>query len=247
MQRELLIGREQGANNLVLLDQKQILRLVSDHTVPNTVSRLKPDVPTAHCSLLIDEISVKIKNLNPDNITYVDGKRVDKICAVQPGSSLELGPDRYPVDLAKILQKYKVSPSYPTSHLEPIWREYDRKLLKLQLDQQKQQNQQRLQSILSQVGMVAVVIPMCVQSLEIPTWVRLVASLAAVTMAILFYIRGSKVNNSFVMKKRKLDKDFKDLYRCPNPACRTFLGFVDYETNVLPRNKCPNCNCKYTH
>lgn len=247
MLRELLIGREQGENNLVMLDQKQILRLVADKTVPNTVSRLKPEEHTAHCSLLIDDISVKIKNLNPSNVTYVDGQKVDKICTVKPTSTVELGPDHYPVDLAKILQKYKFQPSFPTGHLEPVWREYDQKLLKLQLEQAKQQNQQRLQTILSQVGMLAVVIPMCLPSLEIPTWVRAGASIAAVALAIFFYIRGARVNDSFVMKKRKLDQEFKTAYRCPNPACGNFFGFVDYETSVLPRNKCPNCGCKYTH
>ena len=247
MSRELLIGREPNENNLVMLDQKQILRLVSDKTVPNTVSRLKPEVPTAHCSIVIDDISVKIKNLNPENSTFVDDKKIDKICTLKPTSTVHLGPDKYPLDLAKILQKYNFHPAFSTRHLESVWREYDQKLLKLQLDQQKQQNQQRLQTIFSQVGMLAVVIPMCIPSLEIPTWIRAAASIAAVALAIYFYIRGSRVNNSFVIKKRNLDKEFKELYRCPNPACRSFFGFVDYETSILPRNKCPNCGCKYTH
>lgn len=241
---ELLIGREADTNQLAVMADGKPFRIDVGASVPNTVSRCLPAEHTAHCRISVStEKGMRIENLNPRNATYVNGAIVNS-CRISGSSRIELGPDLFRIDLHKILKAVGYNPEYSIRHLKQIWDDYDQALLNLQLEQQKNQNRQRLQGILSQLSMLCVIIPAVIPAVKIPDALRVVLVLAAVCMAGYFFWKGSRPNETFVMKKRELDKQFKQLYVCPNPKCAHFLGFVPYDT-LQYRKKCSDCGSSY--
>lgn len=241
---ELLIGRESGTNQLVVVVDGKPGRLDTGGTVPNTVSRYNPQSGTAHCRIIISTNGMRIENLNEENVTYVNGVEVDSK-KITEKSVIELGDDQYRIGLAKILKLIGYQPTFSLKHLNRVWDRYDKALLRLQLEDKKKQNQQKLQGIVSQVSMLCVIIPSVMPSFPLPPWLRAVLVSAALGMGIYFYLKGNKTDDSFIIKKRELDEQFKEDYVCPNPKCGEFLGFVPYD-QLRNRKKCSNCNCNYS-
>lgn len=236
---EILIGREEGTHALAfLINGKQRGR---DKTciLPNTVSRLKPNENTAHCRLYIKDGNIKIINLNPNNVTYVDGEEVSS-AQITEHNIVELGADLFRFNLRKFLKAIGYQKPQSIRHLKRVWEKYDRTLLQLQLDQQKSANQQKLQGIISQLSVLCVIIPLVIPSIPIPAALRVVLVVCAIAIGVYFYLKGNNAENSFVIKKRKLDEQFREDYVCPN--CGSFFGFVPYDSLENKKN-CPICNC----
>lgn len=241
---EILIGREEQSNKIGIMVEGKCLRLDVPYDVPNTVSRCKPQDKTAHCSLIIGTSGkMKLINLNPHNVTYVDGEEIETK-TIDENSIIELGSEQYRISLKRILKAIGYERPYSIKHLKRIWERYDRDLLHLQLEQQKKQNQQRLQGILSQLSMLCVVIPSVIPSIPIPVFLRVVLIVAALGMGVYFYLKGNKVEQSFIIKKRELDDDFKENYVCPK--CGRFLGFQPFDIICMQKNcSNPSCKCRY--
>ena len=241
---EILIGREEQSGKLGLMVEGKCLRIDGPYEVPITVSRCRPNEHMAHCSLIIGTSGkMKIVNLNPQNCTYVNGEEVDVI-QIDENSIVELGVEQYRISIKKILKSIGYERPYSIKHLKRVWERYDRALLHMQLEQQKSQNQQRLQGILSQLSMLCVIIPSVIPSIPIPVFIRVLLIIAALGIGIYFYVKGTKSDDSFVMKKRELDEEFKENYVCPK--CGRFFGFQSYDLISLQKS-CTNsdCKCKY--
>lgn len=99
--------------------------------------------------------------------------------------------------------------------MKRVWERYDRALLKLQVEQQKAANQQKLQGLISQASVLCVIIPSVIPSIPIPGMIRVLLVIIALLLGVYFYIKGTKTDESFVIKKRELDERFKDDYVCP--------------------------------
>lgn len=241
---EILIGRECESTALGFLVNGKHMKDTS-YDVPNTVSRLKPDEKTAHCRIFINETSGKmtVVNLNPQNSTYVDGEEVETKTPISLHSVISMGADQFRLNLKKLLKSVGYEKPYSIKHLKKIWDKYDKTLLQLQIEQQKNANKQKLQGLLSQVSMLCVIIPSVLPSVPIPPILRVLLVVAALGVGVYFFIKGNKPDNSFVMKKRNLDEEFKEDYVCPR--CGYFLGFTPYE-NLEYKDKCSHCGCKYT-
>lgn len=240
---ELIIGREPKGTKLIVVADGKPYRLDMGGEVPNSVSRYNQQDGTAHCRIIVGTGKMRVENLNEMNVTYVNGEEVEG-CPISNSSVVELGADQYRINLPKILKMIGYKPTYSIKHLRRVWERYDRTVLRLQLDERKKQNQQKLQGILSQMGMLCLIIPSAIPSVPIPTWLRGFLVVGALGLAIYFYVRGNKVDDSFIIKKRELDDNFRDEYVCPNPKCKTFLGFTSYE-NIKSRKRCPHCNCNF--
>lgn len=241
---EMLIGREPDTNYLgLLIDGKH--KVNSACKLPNSVSRLRIDERTAHCRIFIKDSSgeMNITNLNPQNVTFVNGEEIDGKTNISQHSFIALGADQYRLDLNSILKSIGFERPTSIKHLKRVWEKYDRELLNLQLEQQKNANRQRIQSLLSQVSMLCVIIPSVLPSIPIPPIMRVILVVAALGVGIYFFVRGNKTDNTFVMKKRVLDEDFREKYVCPK--CGAFLGFTPYDTFEF-RNKCSYCNAKFS-
>lgn len=236
---EIIIGRDSNSNKLALLvDGKR--GIDSSVILPLSISRLKPEENLGHCCISIRKDNIRIINMNPQNVTYVDGEEIVDSVKIDNHSIIELGVDQYRINLKKLLKKIGYIPPVSIKHLKRIWEKYDRAILKLQVEQQKAANQQKLQGLISQASVLCVIIPSVIPSIPIPGIVRVILVIGAMALGIYFYIKGTKTEESFVVKKREIDERFKDDYVCPK--CGYFFGFTPYE-NLTYKKNCPNPNC----
>lgn len=236
---EIIIGRDSNSNKLALLvDGKR--GIDSSVILPLCVSRLKPEENLGHCCISIRKDNIRIINMNPQNVTYVDGEEIVDSVKIDIHSIIELGVDQYRINIKKLLNKIGYIPPVSIKHLKRIWEKYDRAILKLQVEQQKAANQQKLQGLISQASVLCVIIPSVIPSIPIPGIVRVILVIGAMALGIYFYIKGTKTEESFVVKKREIDERFKDDYVCPK--CGYFFGFTPYE-NLIYKKNCPNPDC----
>lgn len=236
---EIIIGRDSNSNKLALLvDGKR--GIDSSVILPLCVSRLKPEENLGHCCISIRKDNIRIINMNPQNVTYVDGEEIVDSVKIDIHSIIELGVDQYRINIKKLLNKIGYIPPVSIKHLKRIWEKYDRAILKLQVEQQKAANQQKLQGLISQASVLCVIIPSVIPSIPIPGIVRVILVIGAMALGIYFYIKGTKTEESFVVKKREIDERFKDDYICPK--CGYFFGFTPYE-NLTYKKNCPNPDC----
>lgn len=239
MFKEIIIGRDSDSSCLAILVDGKVIK-DSSITLPNSVSRLKTNEKNGHCRLYLKEDFIKISNLNPQNSTFVDGEEIESSTIINKHSVVEIGADQYRISITKILNKIGYIPPISIKHLKRVWERYDRKILNLQMEQQKKANQQKLQGLISQASVLCVIIPSVMPNFPIPGIVRILLILSALALGVYFYIRGSKTDESFVVKKREIDEQFKEDYVCPK--CGYFFGFIPYD-NLAYKNKCPNPNC----
>ena len=95
---ELIIGRESsspqsiGRRLQIESSSKKKYHLGEQDSVPQTVSR-------QHCKIVVNnDRSMVLFNLNPNNITFVNGNQVQEK-AIDMTDSIELGSDHYNLDL----------------------------------------------------------------------------------------------------------------------------------------------------
>lgn len=235
---EIIIGREEGARRLHCVAGGREFNIGAAGSVPLSVSR-------QHCKLTVNGSDITIENIKVQNITFVDGNQIVSK-TISATSKVQLGEERFLIPLQQILQLAtggKVgAPEVPTFSLKPlksVWEEYDRRKMEIQNNAAKSANKQRLQGILSMLGMCVGFIP------GIDQTVRIVIIVAALAIAVYFFIKGS-MNESVQQQLHDLDEDFAKKYKCPNPKCGKPFGNVPYR-NIEYNKQCFACGCKYTH
>lgn len=244
---DLMIGRDGENNRLAVQTGKQIILFGEPGSVPMSVSRYKREEHTAHCRVTVDDRThaLKIANLNSRNYTWVDGRQVfEEPVAVDWDSRVQLGGEYYNLDLTYILGKLKVDAPVSVAHLERVWTDYERAKLEMQIDQQKKANQQKLQGILSQASMAIMFIPSIIPNdvLDVPVWLRAALILGALTLGVVFYIRGGKTDNIMAVKLQELERRLQHDYVCPE--CGNFVGNKPYKL-LLAQGQCPYCRKYY--
>ena len=235
---EIIIGREEGARRLHCVAGGREFNIGAAGSVPLSVSR-------QHCKLTVNGNDITIENIKVQNITFVDGNQIVSK-TISATSKVQLGEERFLIPLQQILQLATGGkmggPDVPTFSLKPlksVWEEYDRRKMEIQNDAAKSANKQRLQGILSMLGMCVGFIP------GIDQTVRIVIIVAALAIAIYFFIKGS-MNETVQQQLHDLDEEFAKKYKCPNPKCGKPFGNVPYR-NLEYNKQCFACGCKYTH
>jgi hypothetical protein len=235
---EIIIGREEGARRLHCVAGGREFNIGAAGSVPLSVSR-------QHCKVTVNGSDITIENIKVQNITFVDGNQIVSK-TISATSKVQLGEERFLIPLQQILQLAtggKVgAPEVPTFSLKPlksVWEEYDRRKMEIQNNAAKSANKQRLQGILSMLGMCVGFIP------GIDQTVRIVIIVAALAIAVYFFIKGS-MNESVQQQLHDLDEEFAKKYKCPNPKCGKPFGNVPYR-NIEYNKQCFACGCKYTH
>lgn len=240
---EIIIGREEGARRLHCIADGREFNVGQAGCVPASVSR-------KHCKISVNGSTMSIENLKPQNITFVDGSQVFSK-GITSTSQVQLGSEKYTVPLQQILQlatgqqpasvAQPKKPEPPTFSLRPmkaVWDEWERKTLEIQVNAAKKANQQRIQGIISMCGMALGLLP-------IPIVFRAICVIAALCLGIYFFIQGQN-STPVQLQINKLDKEYADKYKCPNPECGKPLGKTPYR--LIEFNKqCFACGCKYTH
>lgn len=246
----LLIGRDEDANRLAVRTSTGKLMLIGrEDSVPNSVSRYRPDLNTAHAAVTIDPVTqqMEIVNLNPLNYTWVGQERVlDTPVALKWSSAVTLGGDYYALDLASILKKIGLKRPVGVKQLEPVWHHYERELFNLNVEQQRKANQQRLQSICSLAGMALVggssmfnFGPEVAKYMEV---IRYFLLGMALLLVLFFFFKGRNIKDSFTMRKQALDKWLQDNYKCP--SCGAPIGLTQF--NQLGFRRCINCQKRFS-
>lgn len=241
---EAIIGREDDSSHrlLVKIGQKAFV-IGAPQSVPKTVSR-------QHCKLSVDftddparKVStIKIKNLKPQNITYVDGLEIESK-TIQEQSVVQLGSDRYSMDLKQVIDGMrKLLPppppaEYSVDHLEQVWEQYHDMKLELMKKQHSLGLWARIPMFFSMgSGVLTAIVP--------DTYKPYLGVLTGLSLVIMIYGFIQQKNFVFSEEMDKLENWFQDHYICPNPQCHHFVGNIPFK--ILKTNPgCGFCKCRY--
>lgn len=228
---DVLIGREEKKDQprLALNNNGEIKFYGNPGSVPKSVSR-------QHCRLVInDDASMSITDVTDNNFMFINGLECKKRSCITIDDVVELGPDRYRVNLAAIVQAYAAQQTYSITHLESIYSKYTEDRMNIDVQQGKLNALSSLPGIISMssIGLAVFVEP-----------VRIFAIIIAVITAIVFAVIRMHNASSVPAKKKALDDKFHDDYICPNPFCQHFLGPMQYK-DLQKLHNCPYCKSKW--
>ena len=150
--------------------------------------------------------------------------------------TIELGPERYCVDLDGIVKALSPHQSFSISALQEVYDSYQLEKYDIQVYQGKLNALSALPGILS---MTSIGIAVFLDNARIVMIV--IAAVFALVFALIRYRNASKIP----MRTRKLEEDFREKYVCPNPVCGHFLGGTPYK-ELLKNKTCPYCKSKFT-
>lgn len=226
---EYILGRDANTSQLDIISERQTFRIGLPGSVPMTVSR-------KHCLLTIEDSGrMSIKNLKPQNVTYVNDHAVESK-SISSSDTITLGAGKYRLNLDEILAAIqKVMPKVvDISPLKKIWDGYEDFLLEHQV------STQRFYALASTTGlftMGAVVISF-IPGVDL-VW-RLLLYLAAIILIVSSAVKRWQDSKWPLVKKEK-DNELHKTYVCPN--CHQYLG-KPYDL-LLQGNCCPYCKAKF--
>ena len=224
---KIQIGRDIVTSKLRLtLDDKSILTEKAD--VPASVSR-------EHCQIEMEGDVIKLRNLDINNYTYVNGQAIE-VKTIQKSDQIALGIDRYPFDWNCF--ESLLPPEADIRPLKAVWDSYEQQNIDLQIDERKFNT---LRSITGLITMIAI-------ALSIATGGRspwyLVLYGVAITASLIFFVKAYRDAAKIPQKRQELTKKFQHDYTCPH--CGRFLGNQSYD--ILSQNTCcPYCKTKFIH
>lgn len=236
MDMEIYVGKdpEKGVISAAVELQGKFKAVVLPElgNVPASVSRLIPAAGKSHCRIEVQpDGSMLIENMNPANATYVNGNEIVKK-RVAGDAKVELGVDRFPLDLDAVLSS--VSSVLPASiaPLEAVWNEYERRkeaIAKKQLDK----GRKRLLPMI--IGAVSGILAPILRTLGTGT---LYITVPIAVVSSLIYIRMFSEKDTSIEDNKAAQDYLIDNYICPK--CGHFLGNIPYK--VLRQNKkCSYC------
>lgn len=228
---ECIIGRDGATSKLSVTFNDQTLQIGAPGSVPQTVSR-------QHCQLTIDDDSGKmtIKNLKPQNITYVDGIAAESK-AITESDVVALGVDRYKLPLAEVLAEVKkampkVADIRP---LKKVWDDYEAETNRLAVAER------RFNAMRGVTGLVTMVAIVCAMTLgHNPLYYILygVAIVLTVAFTVKAYIDATKIPE----KRKKLADELRHKYVCP--VCGKYFHSMTYD-DLSYYDACPWCKAKF--
>ena len=237
---DIIIGRESGTTEprLCLKIGNTTKYMGAPGSVPKSVSR-------SHCVVSINGDNLSVNNVSEQNALYVNGMEY-KTKSITELDLIELGPERYRVDLSTLLKVVKGGNSKPAAAqstaevksynilpLKRIWNDYTQAKLDIQIRERKIGALSAIPGVLSMISIALAFIP-GLRGIFIT-----IAGIGALSFAI---IRVKSAANVPLMQK-ELDEKFQDDYVCPH--CSHFLGNQRYEL-ILRNGGCPWCKSKYT-
>lgn len=235
---DIIIGRESGASapRLCIKQGDNSFFWGAPGSVPKTVSR-------SHCLLQVSGKQMTITNVSDSNSVFVNGLEY-KTKTISKTDLIELGPDRYRLDLAGVLglfQKYSTPrnpgmepKTYHIEHLKTIWDNYSQGKIDIQIRQGKFNAVSAIPGVLSMVSIAL--------SFVFADTIRIVFITIAAILAIAFIIVRLNNAGKIPLKQKEMDERFQDEYVCPH--CKHFLGHQNYKL-VLKNGGCPWCKSKF--
>lgn len=246
--KNILIGRDPEKSNLLVsvVENGKSFTLGALGSVPHSVSRCRPNEGTAHAKLAVGEDGkMTIYSLNSNNSMYVDGVETG-VKEMGPRSRVELGMDRYRLNLKEILDgASKIVPSLPKdiSHLKEVWDKYDAEQDRIVLAQQEMAKKRMQPIIVSSASGIVSGIAACVELSTL--WL----TLPVTAIVSYLYYRNYNSKDTTHEDRKSATKEFQRSYVCP--SCGHFLGNLQYDVlkNNLTNPKdhkmyCSHCKCE---
>lgn len=230
---EVIIGRHKETNQLKITIGKREKICGAPGSVPYSVSR-------NHCSLTIgDDGSILMKNLNPENETFVNGIGFASR-QIKYNDELTLGYDHYKFDWNFIEELFPVE--LDIRPLKAVWEKYKGDQMAIQIKERRFNAISRIAGLFSMGAMVLTFAQgnSADGDLGARQYMYYAAIIFTLAITAISYFNASRIPN----KNKQLDEWFQAHYVCPNKKCQHFVGNVPY--NVLAQNAgCPHCKAKY--
>lgn len=217
---EIIIGRDiQGGDLLLTVDGKD-QQIATKDSVPASIG-------SQHCKLTINNGLMRLKNLDVNNYTYVNGQSIESK-AVTMEDKIELGSDHYLIDwtLLKPFLPIDIRP------LKKVWDHYEAENLKIQI---KERKFNALRSATGLITMLAIALSIAGGGRN--KWYLMLYAIAII-ISVAFFVKAYRDSSKLPQKRQELSKQFQRDYVCPH--CGHFMGNQPYD--ILAQNGCcPYC------
>lgn len=241
---KIIVGREPESRQLKLKCGKTTKLMGNPGSVPNSVSR-------EHVAISVDEDNDRyfLENLKPTNEVLVNGISVMKR-EVRLGDLINLGGDRYPVRVADVVGSF-VKEKVDISHLQWIYNEYQKTVLKNQSRAQKVNLWRTLSSMFTTLAIGSGVILSQtdifkkvdeagnVTNTPNPLYPILYGGAVIIMIGITIW---TFTQSNTPEKNRERQERFLDDYSCPK--CGISFGQQPFK-QLVKRGKCYNCGVQF--
>lgn len=225
---EYIIGRDQQTSQLKVAFGQQSIRLGNSGDVPKTVSR-------QHCLLTVDNGHCTIKNLKPQNVTFVNDMAIAQK-SVKESDTVALGPEKYSIDLASILKAIQeLTPK--TADIRPLqvlWEEHDQHSLDQVIAERKFN---ALRGATGLITMTAIILALTVGR---NIW-YLVLYCVAIFASFFFTVKAYKDSTNVPKRRKEQERVFRSKYVCPNCGHHFTMPYDE----LSQYDVCPYCKAKF--
>ena len=224
---EILIGRDDKTGKMKLTAEGR--------SVLFGTQRLPESVLVEHLKLTVEDDTIRLKNLNINAYTYVNGLAVESK-TITKQHTIEIGKDHIPFDW-HALDEF-ITPEADIRPLEAIWNDYESKNISLQIAER------RFNTLRSTTGLITMVaIALSIATGGKSHWYILLYGIAIVA-SVLFFVKSYLDSSKVPQKRQEMNKAFQREYVCPH--CGHFLGNQSYDI-LVQNDHCPYCKAKFIH
>lgn len=224
---EILIGRDTKTGKMKLSSGSKAVVWGTD---------LLPDsILEEHIKLTIEDDNIRLRNLNINAYTYVNGQAVESK-TVNRQQKIELGKSRYLFDWRALDEI--IPPEADIHPLQSVWEEYEDQNLALQIAERKFNT---LRSITGLITMAAIALSIATGGKS--QWYILLYGIAIVA-SLAFFVKAYIDSSKMPQKRQELSRQFQRDYTCPH--CGRFLGNQSYDL-LVQIDHCPYCKAKFIH
>lgn len=224
---EILIGRDDKTGRMKLTAEGR--------SVLFGTQRLPESVLAEHLKLTIEDDAIRLKNLNINAYTYVNGLAVESK-TITKQHTIEIGKDHIPFDW-RALDEF-ITPEADIRPLEAVWNDFESKNISLQIAERKFNT---LRSTTGLITMVAIALSIATGGKS--HWYILLYGVAIV-VSVIFFVKSYLDSSKVPQKRQEMNRAFQREYVCPH--CGHFLGNQSYDI-LVQNDHCPYCKAKFIH
>ena len=223
---EIIIGKNTNDGKLLLTVDGKDQQVAISGTVPLSVG-------ATHCKLTIVNGQMRLKNLDINNYTYVNGQSIESK-AVTLNDQVTLGSEGYLLDwdLLKPFTPVDIRP------LKKVWEDFEQQNIQIQIEDRKFN---ALRSATGIITMLAIALSIATGGKS--TWYIILYGVAIV-ISVVCFIKAYRDSSKLPQKRQEMNRKFQHDYICPN--CGHFMGNQPYD--ILTQNgSCPYCKKQFIH